>query len=75
MEQFFLDAWRWLTRERDTGFGLGPIRPSSIVYYGEYKGLPVEDIDLLIDVIMAMDDAFLKEKAPKDPSPKRGRRG
>lgn len=60
-EDWYLRAFWALGTERQLGYGsLGPIPWSRIVAYGERSGLSPGMVDVVVEVVQAMDGAYLK---------------
>lgn len=58
-DNFYIDAFRMLSTERQIGMELGEVPWSKIVEYGRYKGLDGDMIDVLVHVVREMDSAYL----------------
>ncbi|ODM77797.1 phage tail assembly chaperone [Bradyrhizobium elkanii] len=59
---FEATAFRELSTDRPVGFGRGPIPWRSIHHYAERYGLVQDDFDRFVEVIRAMDAAYLAYK-------------
>lgn len=63
-EDWYLQAFWDLGTERQLGYGsLGPIPWSRIVAYGERAGLSSGTVDVLVEVVQALDGAYLRWRA------------
>jgi len=78
-DNFYLEAFDNLKRERQVGMGLGPIPWSAMVLYAQTCNLDGPNTDDFVLVMKVMDDAYLEwhdkqaEQKDKQRSPRGGR--
>ncbi len=64
--EFYLDAFRTLGSDRQSGLTAARIGWKSVVFYGQFHSLPKREIEELWYVIKAMDEVVLEgSTAPK----------
>lgn len=59
-DDWYLGAFWVLSTSRQVGFGLGPIPWNRIHQYATVKRLDEEATELFVEVILAMDKAYLE---------------
>lgn len=60
--EFYYRAFTDLNTDRALGMAEGPIRWTAINAYGYRHGYVADEFDRLVDVVQAMDRAYLKER-------------
>lgn len=68
-DEFFLVAFDRLSTCRHMGMGFGPIPWRDIILYAERCGLESDVQDMFVDVIRAMDAAWLEWQAQQHRTP------
>lgn len=71
-DDFYLDAFRNLSTERQVGMELGEIPWSKVVEYGLYKGLDSDMIDAFVHIIRSMDVEYMKWTAAESKKARQG---
>jgi len=67
-DEFYLSAFFELSSCRSLGWKPGPIPWRDIIQYGEFHGLEWDVLKMFIQVIMAMDKAYLEWEAKRKPT-------
>jgi len=62
-EEFYLQAFNSLSKDRQIGMSIGPIPWSSVILYIDKKGLDPELHEVFEATIFAMDDAYIEWKS------------